>query len=485
MDDLAKIRAAAEQDRAKAAGKHEAPMAASYASVVAAGLPADYPLTRIGQVVVPFHLETRMMLMVGTTGAGKTQAILQQLSIARERDVPAVLVDHGGEMTRYFYREGIDIVFNPMDKRFPGWSPFNELRRRTDFVRVAGFVIRDVGGQNQDWTKKAQQFFADVMRALWERGPEFRTNAHLLYFTLKAPRYGVENTLTLEWLLQDTSSARLFGNKNDSKTLDIVLGIVAEFMEPLTYLRDGSFSITDYVQSFDVLGACRRWLFVSYNDADYQAISPLISMWMEFAVQAGMRLSPSAARRFYLVLDELGSLHKMKALTDALTKLRKYGGVVVAGLQSTAQIEDPQKYGEKGAQTLLSCFGTVLMLRVSDDVTADKMSRMIGDHKIMKESTSTGTTKDGWTNSTTIKEETERLVLASNFTKLPDRAGYLRIAGMEHIQELFRPERLIPVANLPEIAEASILRDDMNLEWQDRQRKNDALVGEDEEAELA
>jgi hypothetical protein len=438
------------------------------AALLAAGFHPDYPPMQIGKEVIPFELETRHFLMVGTTGAGKTQAILQQLSLARRRDEPVALVDHGGEMMQYFYREGIDINLNPMDERCVGWSPYNELRKRSDFLRVAKFIVREHGGNNQDWTQKGQQFLADVLRKTWALGPAFRKNEPLLYFTMTAEKHGADNPESLEWLLQGTPSARLFGKGNE-KSLDIVLGIVAEAMEPLTYLRDGDFSITDYVRSFDKQGGSRRWLFLSYTDSNYAAISPLISMWMEFAVQAGLGLSKSATRRFYLVLDELGSLYRMKALNDALTKLRKYGGVVICGVQSTAQLEDV--YGEKGAQAMLSCFGTVLMLRVSDDATADKLSRLLGDHKIERESNSNSTSQnEGWSVSNTRKMEIERLVLASNFTVLPDRAGYLRIAGMTRIARLFEPEQLIPVAALPIVAQAEITRDDMSLEWLDAQR---------------
>ncbi|OJA66155.1 hypothetical protein BGV71_32180 [Burkholderia ubonensis] len=462
--DIDAIRAAVSGDSARKAGVQHNPT-----------LPADYPPFMIANRTIPFELETRHMLMVGTPGSGKTQAIKQQLEIARLREAPAALLDHGGEMMQYFYRDGIDINLNPMDERCVGWTPFNELKRISDFKRVAKLLVPDSGGQNQDWTEGAQQVVSDTLRSLWNLGANFRKNEPLLYFLLKAPLHGIDNAESLEWLLRSTTSRRLFEVGNE-KQLAITMGIISRHMEPLTYLREGDFSITDFVKSFEKKGVCRRWLFLSYTDDNYAAIGPLMAMWMEFVVQAGLLLSESALRRFYLVCDELGSLRAMKALYDALTKWRKFGGVVIAGLQSTAQIEDPDKYGEKGAQSLLSCFGTVLMLRVGDDQTAEKLSRILGDRKLQKESRSVSEGSSGWSDSTTTKEEVERLVLASNFGVLPDRTGYLRVAGMKGVYRMGMdatgaadPESMIPVSALPKISPKEITRKDVSLEWLDEQ----------------
>ena len=439
-------------------------------------LPAGYAPLMIGPCTVPFELETRHILMLGTTGAGKTQAMKQVLGCTRQREIPALIIDHGGEMIQFLYREGIDIILNPMDERSVGWCVFNETKRRSDFPRAAKLIIPDIDGPNQEWIQGAQQLLANLLYKLWKFSPDARCNKALLYFTLEAPLRGKEAATALEWMLQGTASARMFEEGNE-KALAITMGIVAKHMEPLTYLREGDFSITDHVKSFEKIGVCRRTLFFSYTDQNYDAISSLMTMFMEFAVHAGLSLSESAERRFNIVLDELGSLKAMKALQHALTKLRKYGGVVIAGLQSTSQLQE--QYGEKGAQSLLSCFGTILMLRVADDETAEKLSKIVGDRRVVKTSTSdTLENSDGkYNKSETSKEEVERGLLGSAFTTLPDRTGYLRIAGMQNIPLIGMkkngdpdPASMIPVATWPVVAPKEIPRQDLDLDWLDEQQ---------------
>ena len=60
------------------------------------------------------------------------------------------------------------------------------------------------------------------------------------------------------------------------------------------------------------------------------------------------------------LLDELASLEKLPSLEAALTKGRKAGLRVVAGLQSTSQLD--AIYGHDEAHTLRSCFRTLAAL---------------------------------------------------------------------------------------------------------------------------
>jgi Type IV secretion-system coupling protein DNA-binding domain len=463
--DIDKIRAARQTDLARAAQSTLNPQ-----------LPSGYPPFMIGKCEIPFELETRHFLLIGTTGAGKTQAIKQTLEIARKREAPIVMIDHGGELLQFIYREGIDIILNPMDERSVGWSVFNELIYDTDFELAASLLIPDVpNSPNQEWITGTQQMLADVLERLWELGPDYRKNEPLLYFTLRAPLRGADDATTLEWLLKGTTSARQFEEGNE-KGLAITMGIMARHMRPLTHLKEGDFSVTGFMLSLEEVGVCRRSLILSYTDRNKKAISPLMAMWMEFAVTAALELSESALRRAYLYLDELATLHAMNALEDALSKLRKFGGVVIAGLQSTVQMD--HRYGELIAQALRSCFGTWLMLRVGDGETAEELSKTLGDHRTPRSSISISDNSDGGGGqSVTTKDEIERLVLASNFSILPDRTGYLRIAGTRRVQLIGIdrnlneiPDTMIPVSTMPRIAPKQIARPEKTLAWRENKR---------------
>lgn len=431
--------------------------------------PASYPL-QLGTVTIPQALEARHILAVGTTGSGKSQAFYQILSTIRARKQSCILIDHSAEFMQRYYREGIDKIFAPFDVRSVGWSPFNEIRKIWDFDRIARALVPDVPGENQDWQMGAQQLMANIMRGLWKWGKAFRTNEALIYFVAEAPSRNIKNTETgeddktsLEFLCKGSTSTRLFETGNE-KQLVITLGILGRYIQPLTYLKEGGFSMTDYVKQFENPGECESWLFLSYTDASYSAIRAMFSIMVACAVQSALELSESRVRRFYIALDEFSSLDKIDAMDDALTKLRKRGGVVIAGIQSTAQLEE--KSGKVGAQILLSCFGNVLMLRVADDETAEKLSSMIGDYEAWDKSYSEGTSEStggqngssGSTAGISHQKVTKRGVLPSEFFALPDLCGFVRIAGFDVCKQT-----MVPVSNLPLIAPGEIPRSGVEL----------------------
>ncbi len=403
-----------------------------------------------GSVPIPNDLETRHNLAIGTTGAGKTQAFYTGiLDPIRERTEPILLVDHSSEFLQRYFRPDIDLIFNPFDQRSVKWTVFNEIRRIYDFDRLSRAIIPDLAGENQDWQLGAQQTLSSALESLYRLGDSYRTNERLVHYLTYAPvrNPADPNDLnTLSGLLANTTSSRLF-ETGAERQCAITLGIISRHLKPLTYVPDGPFSVSDWIGNLES-GIHDGWLFLSYDDASYSAIRSIISIMVSFAVQSALSLSESQTRRFHFVLDEFPSLDKIDAIADALTKMRKRGGVVTVGVQSTAQLE--QKYGKLGAQTLLSCFGNLLMLRVSDDDTAEKLSRLIGDVEVFETSFNNSETsgmdynvllhQDGGysppssTAGTNRQKQVKRLVLASEFFGLPDRTGYVRIAGRPMIE---------------------------------------------------
>jgi type IV secretory pathway TraG/TraD family ATPase VirD4 len=101
-------------------------------------------------------------------------------------------------------------------------------------------------------------------------------------------------------------------------------------------------------------------------------------------VNATLSLPADRVRRRWLMLDEVASLGRVQSLSDALTKGRKYGLCSIMGLQSVSQLRDV--YGKDGAQTLLSCLSSQLILRANDPETAEYASQHLGECEVLRES---------------------------------------------------------------------------------------------------
>jgi hypothetical protein len=74
---------------------------------------------RIGGIRLPQNGETLHLLLAGSTGTGKTTAILDLLDQIRSRGDAAVLFDPDGTFISHFYRHQHDVLMNPLDSRMP------------------------------------------------------------------------------------------------------------------------------------------------------------------------------------------------------------------------------------------------------------------------------------------------------------------------------------------------------------------------------
>jgi len=142
-------------------------------------------------------------------------------------------------------------------------------------------------------------------------------------------------------------------------------------------------------------------------------------------------MSADLARRLWVYLDELESLARLPTLGDALTKGRKKGLRVVSGYQTYTQLVDV--YGENLAETMLGNHRTMVALGVGrmGEKTAEKMSRALGQHEIMRKRA--GHSRKAWgglgTSSQNEEVKPESVVLASELMRLPNLEGYLAFPG--------------------------------------------------------
>lgn len=377
----------------------------------------------LGGVPLDVKNEAEHFLISGKTGAGKTQAINAMLRTVRARQQPAIIADPAGGYLQRFGQEG-EFILNPFDSRDAGWSPFLELSEDYDCPRIAKAAIPDGTGDSKEWHFYAQTLFGAVLRSQWKAG-NFSVK-ELLRLVMAAP------VSDLVGVLAGTSAAILTAKGNE-KMLSNTRAIASTYLSVWSYLPDmGQFSVRRWVQAVGE-GQHSRWLYLTYQDSQMAMLRTLVATWLELAIVEGLSLSEQPDRRLWFIMDELDSLGKVTSLRAGLTKLRKYGGVCVNGLQTVAQLRDT--YGQDEAQTLLSCMSTKLILAAGDAETGETMSKEIGDQEFEREKLTSGTSSQsmqigsGQSNNKTTEHRTERAVLASEVTTLPNLRGFLKPVG--------------------------------------------------------
>jgi len=105
-------------------------------------------LIRIGSEELPAKLEPSGILITGSIGSGKSVAIKSIADTIRARGQRAIVNDIKGDLTALYYRPGHDILLNPLDERCAPWTPWAEIRDRSDYARLAKSLFPPMQGGN-------------------------------------------------------------------------------------------------------------------------------------------------------------------------------------------------------------------------------------------------------------------------------------------------------------------------------------------------
>ena len=367
----------------------------------------------VAGVPMPTNVENRHMLVGGSTSTGKSVLFRRMLYSSVKRRDRNIVLDPNGDMMTKFFMPG-DTILNPYDNRTEGWSVFNEVRSDFDFKRLTlSIVPRGQTAEAEEWAGYGRLLLTEVIRQLYKQGTP--TMQEVFQWT------NIEPEDKLRKFLQGTMAEALFvGSENAVGSARFILS--DKLPEHVT-MPAGAFSLKAWLE--DPAGGN---LWITWREDMAEALRPLISSWIDILCTGILSMPPDENRRLWMFLDELASLEKLAGLEPALTKGRKHGLRVVAGLQSTAQLD--VIYGRTEAQVLRACFRSLAVLggAKTDHTTAEDLSASLGEHEVEREQKSTNGGMNGGT-SISYRHERERVVMPSEITHLPDLTGYLSFSG--------------------------------------------------------
>lgn len=371
-------------------------------------------------VPMPTKAEPLHLLVQGATGVGKSVLFREAVYSGMLRRDRFIITDPNADMLTKFYRDG-DVILNPYDERSEGWSFFNEIRNDYDFERYALSVIpRGENSEAEEWASYARLLFAETARKLYLTG---RPNINELFrwTTIADPE-------TLKGFLAGTAAESLFVGAD--RALASARFVLSAKLPQHVKMPAGNFSLRDWLDNPNGGN-----LYITWREDQRTALRPIISAWVDVLCTSILSMDEDEDRRIFMCLDELDSLDKLASLGDALTKGRKHGLRVFAGLQSTAQLD--KTYGIHEATILRSCFRSLAVLGGSraDPKTSEDMSKALGSHEVIRERFSQSS---GDRTSKNLAEETkeERVVTPSQIASLPDLTAYIGFAGMQEIAKV-------------------------------------------------
>ena len=400
---------------------------------------------RLGGIRIRAADETKHFKLIGTTGSGKSTAIAALVRAALARGDRAVIADpNGASLARFYDRYRGDVLLNPFEPRTVQWDPFAELRAVFDVENLARSLVPECDDTTgREWRGYARTLVGVLIRRLAESGtPNVAEFWRLL---------AVSDTAELRERVAGTA-AQPFLDPDNARMFTSIRSVAVSALAALPHVaasRGGRFSV-------------RRWvahghgvLYMPYRADQIASLRALVSVWMRLAIfetlsgvelaepRAGWshsmrtRHDPRVSRRIWFIVDELDAIGAIDGLTDALTRLRKFGGCCVLGLQSASQVSSA--YGAGPARSIIENCGNTLILRCSASEgggTAAFASQLIGEREVLRRQTVRSQDRGEHfarrrRRSTQVARHrvTEAAVLPSQIEQLPDLRGYFKTAS--------------------------------------------------------
>lgn len=387
-----------------------------------------------GGFKIPADYETTHFLLAGTTGSGKTVALKNMLDVIRDRGDSAIVLDAAGDLMQLYYNKKTDKILAADDERSEKWSPWAELKSKSEIRTLANAIVPDGQGSGAEWNEFAQTVVASILQQIIEKRLDLHTQ-QILRFAIDAPLKTnpeiIPPRLGLDTLMQGTPAARIFGYGADKMAASI-MGIVGAALSSWSLLDPAaganSFSVRDWVTNAEHNPG---FLWLTYRDLSAEFTKPLRRTWLSIAINSVLDLQPKKDRRIWLILDELPAAGFVSGLDSALARGRKYGLCCVAGIQSIAQLKDI--YNDNKAQSLLSNFRSVLITAQGDAETAEYFSKQLGQREIERREF---TEDDKGKRSAAERIVLENLVLGSELMRLPTLNAYVLLPGSHPIAKV-------------------------------------------------
>ena len=408
------------------------------------------PEIMIGDVPFPWARWISHFLLLGTTRAGKSVLLRFVVWVLRQRQIPGLILDNGGDFVSKFFNPETDIILSPLDRRSPPFSFFASLRRPEHISRLAHDVVGGGGGDtsSQYFHNKTRELFTSICQALWARGSLI--NGQFCE--------AMSDEARLKSLMQGSEWETIIG---DARSWGDVYSTFTSFfsifrsLQPAAGLAKIALSADGETWECERVGVDLRqcaanmaagrpgMIFVPYQDSDAKIMGPFLSMVFSSFCSAVMDQGEDLKRRVAMIADELGELPEIATLQAASSKGGKYGLSLFLGLQNVSQFD--RIYGEHSTKIILGNCSSHVVLRLPDARSAAWAADSIGRQYKMV-SSNTDSSGDHNSTSQTKREELRHRLLPNEIQHFQSLEGVLIYFGTGLVKRI-----RLSVRDYPEI----------------------------------
>jgi len=355
---------------------------------------------------------------IGTTGAGKTQGLMQLFD--NFEDSKKILIDIKGDYTATRKKKD-DLIFCPYDKPTIGWNIFNDIKTYLDIDNIVAALIPENPKVNDQYFDIAAR---SVLKGIFiYLSKEEGADNSSLWDVVTSPE------LIMHIVRNDKEACSYMefhiGKEEElDKTARIVLSAmlthVGVALEALSKI-DGDFSFKEWTKSTQD----KRSIFLLGEESVLTSLLPLYRVAVEIVASELLSMpdDTTGKHELFFWLDELPKLKKLQKVIDLMTLARSKGGRVIYSVQTLKQLEE--QYKKEGMYTILDTTNTLFIFRTTD---ANELENVLGKQEVLEysESRTWGPhdMRDGGSHSK--QKKTKPLVLASDIQRLENLEFYIK-----------------------------------------------------------
>jgi type IV conjugative transfer system coupling protein TraD len=320
---------------------------------------------------IPLGTENQHFAIIGATRMGKTNCMLGMLQQIRNKGQRAIILDSTGEFTSYFYREGIDVLLNPLDSRSPSWDIWQENLATHEYDAWAASLVPQ-GKSDPVWHETARKLLSFTTRKLSTSNASMKD---ILKWSCWEPL-----GKRVEQFYANSPVSSIMRYEAEKTTVGVRMQLASN-ISAFEYLKSGrgEFSITRWVSHYKETD---QWLFLTSLPSQRNTLAPLLASWFNFAFLGLERAGVDFKNRLWMVADELTGLdYQISSLKRVVTEGAKYGACCMLGFQNKSQID--HLYGHAITKTLLSNCSTKVIFRSPDHETAKDLSLTLGEQEVI------------------------------------------------------------------------------------------------------
>jgi len=392
-----------------------------------------YKFKITNNISIPESIVTRSTFIIGRPGTGKSQLAYKFLEHIINTNKRCIVHDFKGDFVNYFYDSSKHFIFNPLDKRYPGWNIFNDINLSSDITRsvdiesLCSSLIPVAHEKDKFWPLSAQSVFNGILQYCTQKNLTTYSDLLNIIYTPNE---------TLAGLLSEVDAEEAVKLLSTEKTADLIFGYLSNYIKFLRYLEgtEGDFSIKNWINDED---SDYRVIFLTNQAMVQETLKPILTLFIDFATKMLCSLDESLDRRVYFMLDEIHRLGTIESIIPLLTTGRSKGAASIIFTQDFAQLS--RLYGNDGSKSIFNACGNSITFSVSDESTAEVLSKMYGEREIERteENTSMGVVDFRDSEGESPKKMTDKIILPSEIMNLETFNFYLKLTDVPVTKDSF------------------------------------------------